>query len=34
MLATDILSFPFALNRGDVAIVKRLLRGGDARTGG
>ena len=29
MLATDILSFPFALNRRDVAIVKRLLRGGD-----
>ena len=31
---TDILSFPFALNRRDVAIVKRQLRGEDVRTGG
>ena len=34
MLAADIPSFPFALDRRDVAIVKQLLRGEDARTGG
>jgi len=33
MLATGILSFPFALARRDVAKVRRQLRGDDIKAG-